>query len=180
MIPQAIRHSLPRENVLAIRAAYAANELSVAAICTQFEVSSGTLYYWVAGGPPGEQQLPPLPRRKDSVARAGHRRQLGGNRSALVKRMWRTAEAQVREIEKRLASNPPEPLERERDARVFAVLAKTLRELSALDESKQDKQTIAPADDDAVPRDMDELRRSLARKLEALVAGETAALPGKS
>jgi hypothetical protein len=91
--------------------------------------------------------------------------------------MWRAADAQVQEIENRLLQESQEPLERERDARVLAVLAKTLRELAALDETKQLKQTAAPADDDAVPRDMDELRRSLARKLEALVAGREADLP---
>ena len=99
------------------------------------------------------------------------------DRAALVKRMWRAADAQVREIEHRLSRDAPRPLDRERDARVLAVLAKTLRELSALDESKQSKRTIAPADDDAVPRDMGELRRSLARKLEALVAGRGADIP---
>jgi hypothetical protein len=116
-------------------------------------------------------------RRKDAAARPG--RELTGNRTALVKRMWLAAEAQVREIEDRLLHDSPEPLERERDARVLAVLAKTLRELSALDQTKSKKRTLAPADDDAVPRNMDELRRSLARKLEALVAGDAADLPGK-
>ena len=101
------------------------------------------------------------------------------SRLALVKRMWRAADAQVREIENRLLSEAPEPIERERDARVLAVLAKTLRELSALEEIKRNKQTVAPADDDTVPRDMDELRRSLSRKLEALVAEQSSALPGE-
>jgi hypothetical protein len=118
------------------------------------------------------------PRRKSGAARPDP--ELSGNRSALVKRMWRAAEAQVREIENRLLQDSPEPLERERDARVLAVLAKTLRELSALEEIKPNKRTLAPADDDAVPRNMDELRRSLARKLEALVAGGTTAVPDES
>ncbi|HTS40751.1 MAG TPA: hypothetical protein VMH84_09460 [Xanthobacteraceae bacterium] len=113
---------------------------------------------------------------KNSVAGTGA--EPAGNRTALIKRMWRAADAQVSEIEHRLLCEKPEPSERERDARVLAVLAKTLRELSALDETTQDQQA-APADDDAVPRDMDELRRSLARKLEALVGGEAADLPGE-
>ena len=116
-----------------------------------------------------------------------------GNRTALIKRMWRAADAQVQEIENRLLQESREPLERERDARMLAVLARTLRELSALDETKQRKQTAASADDEAVPRDfprdfsrdfsrdfprdMDELRRSLARKPETLIAEGTAALP---
>lgn len=101
---------------------------------------------------------------------------LSADRAALVGRMWRAADAQVREIEDRLAQEAPEPDARERDARLLAVLARTLRELSALEAPKQ-KQTAAPADDDAVPRDLDELRRSLARKLEALIAGRTADIP---
>ncbi len=120
----------------------------------------------------------PLRRKAGAVkTESSFKPQPSGDRTALIKRMWRAADAQVQEIENRLLHETPAPLERERDARVLAVLAKTLRELSALDETKQRKQTAAPADDDAVPRDMDELRRSLARKLEALVAGGTAALP---
>ena len=127
--------------------------------------------------PPKHRASQPRKRRTASTARV---RKLSGDRAALVKRMWRAADTQVREIENRLLRDAPEPLERERDARVLAVLAKTLRELSALDETREDKQTVTPVDDDAVPRDMGELRRSLARKLEALVAGGSAALPGKS
>jgi hypothetical protein len=101
------------------------------------------------------------------------------DRAALVKRLWRAAETQVGEIEQRLARDAAEPLERERDARVLAVLAKTLRELSALD-AAQPNNSRAPADDDAVPRDLDELRRSLSRKLEALVAARAGGIPGES
>ena len=116
--------------------------------------------------------------RKVDAAKTKGARKLtpSADRAALVKRMWRAADAQVQEIENRLLQESQEPLERERDARVLSVLAKTLRELSALDETKQRKQTAAPADDDSVPRDIDELRRSLARKLEALVTGGTAAV----
>ena len=107
-------------------------------------------------------------RRKIDAATPARPRTLEptGDRAVLIQRMWRTADAQVQEIENRLLNDSQEPPERERDACVLAVLAKTLRELSALDETKQRKQTAAPADDDAVPRDIDELRRSLASKLE--------------
>jgi hypothetical protein len=104
--------------------------------------------------------------------------ELSGDRAEVVNRMWRAAEAQVRDIEERLLGDAAAPLERERDARVLAVLAKTLRELSALDSAKSKTRELAPADDDAVPRDMDELRRSLARKLEALIAGRKTDTPG--
>jgi hypothetical protein len=117
------------------------------------------------------------PRGKGTTAPA--EQELPDNRTALVKRMWRAAEAQVREIENRLLLDSPEPLERERDVRVLAVIAKTLRELSALDQTQPNKRTLALADDDAVPRNMDELRRSLAQKLEALIAGRTTDIPGE-
>jgi hypothetical protein len=106
--------------------------------------------------------------RKRAAVQTGEK--LSANRSALVKRMWCAAEAQVSEIENRLLDDSSAPLERERDARVLAVLAKTLRELSALEQAKPRKQSAAHTDDESVPRDIDALRRSLAQKLEALVA----------
>jgi AcrR family transcriptional regulator len=179
VIAQSIRDLIPREKAIAMRADYAADELSVDEICQKHKVSSGTLYYLVDGGPPsGDLHLPPLPRRSAGVARAALAP--GAKRAALVKRMWRTAELQVRDIEQRLKHAMPEPLERERDARVLAVLAKTLRELSALDASQQDNQTIAPEDDDPIPRDIDEFRRELARRIHALVESRTGGrIPGE-
>ena len=117
------------------------------------------------------------PRPKADAAKIESPPKPSGDRTALIKRMWRAADAQVQEIENRLLQDSRKPLERERDARMLAVLARTLRELAALDETKQRKQTAASADDEAVPRDMDELRRSLARKLETLIAEGSAALP---
>ncbi len=99
------------------------------------------------------------------------------DRAALVRRMWSAADLHVREIEQRLRDETPAPDDRERDARVLSVLAKTLRELSELDAHNPDREN-SPDDDDAVPRDLDELRRSLVRKLEALVAGSAAGASG--
>jgi hypothetical protein len=104
------------------------------------------------------------------------------DRASLVKQMWRTAEAQVREIEERLRRAGQGPDERERDARVLAVLAKTLRELAALDQANTG--AAAPpaddADDDPMPRDIDEFRRELARRIHAFVDSRGGAgLPGK-
>lgn len=101
------------------------------------------------------------------------------DRAALVRRMWSAADHQVREIEQRLRDDAPVPDDRERDARVLSVLAKTLRELSELDANNPDREN-SPDDDDAVPRDLDELRRSLARKLEALVAGSATETSGET
>lgn len=90
----------------------------------------GAVYHWIDGGPKveGERPLQPLPRRRD-IAR---RRPLKGDRIELVGRMMFAAEAQVGEIEARLAQGG-NATERERDARTLAVLARTLRDLTALD-----------------------------------------------
>lgn len=121
------------------------------------------------------KQARPTKKRPASAALATEG---SASRAALLKRMWRAADAQVREIEKRLSRDGQAPLERERDARVLAVLAKTLRELTALDEANPAHQ-VASADDDTIPRDVDELRRSLAQKLEALVARDEAEVSGE-
>jgi hypothetical protein len=93
-----------------------------------------------------------------------------------VARIWRTAEAQVRDIEDRLRARAQPPDEREKDARTLAVLVKTLRELTALDEAEGRSET---EDDDSGPRDIDEFRRDLARRMDAFVAERTrAGVPG--
>ncbi len=118
------------------------------------------------------------------------RRAPTGKRATIVRRMWRTAEAQVRDIEERLLHDAQEPGERERDARMLAVLSRTLRELIAVDEAQRNSAT--PSDrscrhdgfrdsetGDSMPRDMDEFRRSLSRKLEALVAEQQDPVSGE-
>jgi AcrR family transcriptional regulator len=173
--PKAMQHS-PAE-IAQARQMYL-DGVTVSQICKACEMSIGALYYWLDGGPTtGEHHLVPLPRR--NVGRPPARRRLSGDRVALVSRLWRTAEAQVREIEERLALNRQQPDERERDARTLAVLVKTLRELSALDDAKDAaKRGTAPQantdDDDAGPRDIDEFRRELARRMDAIVAARTA------
>jgi hypothetical protein len=115
------------------------------------------------------------PRRR--VIAGKRRRPLKDTRTSLVARLWRTAERQVRDIEARLTAVQQEPAERERDARVLSVLVKTLRELAAFDEatleSQSEKETAAE-DDDAVPRDIDELRRELARRVDRIRERRTA------
>jgi hypothetical protein len=63
-------------------------------------------------------------------------------------------------------------------ARTLASLSRSLKEVvMRLDAPPA---TPEPADDDIVPRDIDELRRALSRKLEALVAEQSAELSGES
>jgi len=164
-----MRHSL--DVIHCARRDYAQGDMTVAAICSKHGMTTATLYYWVDGGPPtGEHHLTPLPRR-GGVGRPARRRRLSGDRVSIVQRMWRAAEAQVRDIEDRL-QDKQEPDERERDARMLAVLVKTLRELSTLDESQGEPPTTA-GNDDEVPRDIDEFRRELARRMDAFVESRT-------
>jgi hypothetical protein len=127
------------------------------------------LYHWLDGAPQPEtcSLLPPIRRRRIIVRRSSR----AATRVALITRMFRATEMQLHGIEERLAKADYKSDDGERDARAMAVLVRTLRELSTLDE------TIHPPpnepsqpNDNPVPLDIDGLRRSLSRKLDALVA----------
>jgi hypothetical protein len=90
-----------------------------------------------------------------------------------VKRLWQTAAKQVQDIQRRLDSLGVESSER--DVRALAVLVKTLRELAAFDEANAAAQTRTDSDDDDYgPRDINDFRRELARKMDAIVSRRTA------
>jgi hypothetical protein len=150
----------------------------VRAILATTGLKLGVFYRCLAGHYPDLSGLTPAPM---ALRRPGVRvRHRIGSRAALVARMWRTAERQVGEIEARLRTAGLELAERESNARTLAIVAKTLRELSAVDEEKKTrgKEAAKDDDDDAVPRNIDDLRRELARKLEAFVAGAANPVPG--
>jgi hypothetical protein len=95
--------------------------------------------------------------------------------------MWRTAERQVEEIEDRLKVAGLQQGERESNARTLATVARTLRELAAVDDARRARKGTSKDDDDAAaPRNIDELRRSLAEKLEAIVAGPEGPISGEA
>jgi hypothetical protein len=125
-----------------------------------------------------ERPAPLAPRR---IVRS-HRRP--GSRLGLLSRMWRTAERQVEEIEHRLDAAGLELGERESNARTLAIVAKMLRELAAVEDMQsKDKAKKEAADsdidDDPVPRNIDDFRRELARRISALVASRTDAGGGR-
>jgi hypothetical protein len=123
------------------------------------------------GAIPGRPRLPPMPRRM-IPGRAPE----SDIRSALIAKLWRTAKRQVSEIEARLKRIAPQPSERESDMRALAVLVKTLRELTALEEAHGDARpnnATDAVDDDPIPRDIDEFRRELARRMDAFVERRT-------
>jgi hypothetical protein len=175
--------SLSKDDIIEVRRQYAAG-VPVADIRAQFELANGTLYTIVDGVTLG---LPPLPRRhvfatrpacqrgtpanKDDEKRGTSTNKHADRRRVLVERLWRAAGKQVRAIERRLGDGEQDVGERERDARMLAVLVKTLRELAALDFARNSEPPPSePDDDDPVPRDIDEFRRELARRIQAFVA----------
>lgn len=93
-------------------------------------------------------------------------------RAALFARIVRTAHLRMDTIEGVLKGLQEQPApESERTARTLAMLDRSLREIAAL--TKPDE--TAPSDetdDDTVPRDIDEFRRELARRIRGMVDAE--------
>jgi hypothetical protein len=152
---------------------------SIDAILVATRLLRPMLYRCLAGDFPDGSGLAPEP----VLLRSARKRSSdsGAGRAALIARMWRTAERQVDEIEKRLADSGLERAERESGARTLAVVAKTLRDLAAFDEEgnargrgSRGEKTRKDDDDESVPRNVEDLRRALAQKLDAFVAGRSA------
>ncbi len=148
-------------------------------ICAENALSTRRMYRYIDGGRETEALgLAPLPRRLTGVVMARgpngavkrrRRHHFKGGRVALVKRIWRTAAAQVHDIETRILDATQKPDERERDARALAIMVKTLRELTLLDARRHPgKAELTPADDKD-PADIDEFRNELARRIYAFV-----------
>lgn len=158
----------PPETVVLVRQRYVDGDL-VDHIRSETGLSRRDVYDCLDGVfPDSDGERPPkIPRRQVNAPRP---RKAAGGRSALIASLWRTTERQVRDIDKRLRRHKQEPAERERDARMMAVVVKTVRELTAIEEKTQrvDDANVPPATIDA-------FRRELARKLAALGAGKGAA-----
>lgn len=168
----------PTPDVVALARRRYADGTPVKAIVAECGINKLTVYRCLAGDfADGSGVKPaPIPKRRPSPPV----RRRAGSRAALVTRMWRTAERQVEEIEDRLAIAGLELAERESNARTLAIVAKTLRELAAVDEAEQSRNSKKQPpdhdiDDDPVPRDIDEFRRELARRINALVDSRTGA-----
>ncbi|ABD87358.1 hypothetical protein [Rhodopseudomonas palustris] len=87
----------------------------------------------------------------------------------LLDRVSRSIEREITQIEAIVGGShlkPEQRSEAERRARTLASLTKTLGELRRMRAAEQSR----AADDDAIPRDLDEFRRALSRRLEQLVA----------
>ena len=155
---------------------------SMAEIRRHTGLSSAGVYYWIDRemGPDGTFLFNPVPRRTahpvgGQPAKARAEKPSGKpDRRGLLKRLWRAAERQIDDIEGRLAraadpgDEAPRP-EPEKDARALAVLARTLRELTALE--AEAKKRRKAKDQDGTVRDLDTFRRELARRLDRLREG---------
>lgn len=96
------------------------------------------------------------------------------SRKAVVGQLWRAAKRQIDTHEEHLADLPKGTTASEADAKALAVLARTVRELVAIEEpqaTRKDKHTDEPSAADDL-RHVAQLRQDLARRLEALAAQE--------
>jgi hypothetical protein len=166
------------EQIHAARADYRKG-VPVSEILLRRRMSNGNFYRWLDGGPlEGDgRMLPPIPRRQ--TKKRPQPRPTSEKRAKLVTRLWRAAQRQVDEIERCTALKERDGSERERDARALAVLVKTMRELTELDAAGAPKRGAEENADDGFPRDIDELRRELARRMQAIVARRNEAVPGE-
>jgi hypothetical protein len=157
-----------RQQIERARTMYAQG-FTVSRILAACDMSLGTLYYWLDGGPRenGVPLYPPLARRRVVVGK--RRPPLGANRVSLTGRLWRTAERQTRDIEERLARPGAASPERERDVRMLGTLVRTLRDLSSFDSAAGPEQ-----EDAAVVPALEAARAKLAREKELREAEQTA------
>lgn len=98
---------------------------------------------------------------------------------ALLERVSSAIERELTQIEVIICGAHVQSRQRseaERRARTLASLARTLREVMLLRERDEKNRE----DDDTVPRDLDELRRQLAQRLDELVIDAKAAHPGEA
>jgi hypothetical protein len=94
------------------------------------------------------------------------------SRKAVVGQLWRAAKRQIDTHEEHLADLPKGTTASEADAKALAVLARTVRELVAIEEpqaARKDKHSDEPSAADDL-RHVAQLRQDLAQRLEALAA----------
>lgn len=120
------------EEIQRARSMYAEG-FTVARCLAAGNMSHGTLYYWLDGGPlgaDGTPLLPPIARRR--VVAGKRRRAVRSDLGSLAARLYGTAERAARDIEERLKRPEGSAAERERNVRMLASITSSLRSLAAL------------------------------------------------
>lgn len=117
-----------------------------------------------------DESAPAPPRAKRKPARSD-------GRKAVISKLWKAAQTQLEAHEAHLAELPAGTAASETDAKTLATLARTVRELVALDSAAAGEG--GKAEDDPSPaeglRRVDELRSELGRRLAVLAAEEAGA-----
>ena len=96
------------------------------------------------------------------------------HRRALVKRLLDSVEKQLQETEARLDLSAGDGTFSEKDARIFALLARTMQQLTLIERGR------APENDhidNVAPRNVEELRRELSQRLARFITEDAGALP---
>lgn len=148
---------------------------SNAAIFEETGLRGYTLYRWLDGGPKlnGKRLLEPLTRQK--IATRGKTRD--AEYENLVAEIVSTARTGVGQIRTRMDASGMKSIEENQDAAAaLAVYARVATELRARKnaaeaEGKSVRKPSKKVNDDPVPRNIDELRRQLADKIDRLRAG---------
>lgn len=94
-------------------------------------------------------------------------------RTRVVCQLWRAAEKQVEQVEARLEALGDEPQSLEREAKTLGIIARTVRDLIAIDEEKTKAKCGAKSDGEdtlGTARALIDFRRELAAKLDQLRA----------
>jgi len=165
------------ENALVARQMYAEGA-SVEAILAKTGLPKHKLYFWLDGGrrEDGRRLLPQMPRRLVRARQIKPREQL-----ILVTRMFRLFDKQIAVMESRENSTATED---EQDSRRMALITRALEQIGLMPTQdremarrKKTKNDQSQAVEQPVPRDPEELRRSLARKLGAIIAEEEGEIP---
>ena len=108
---------------------------------------------------------------------AARRKPAPRGRKAVIGKLWKAAQTQLEAHEAHLAELPAGTAASETDAKTLATLARTVRELVALDSAAAGEG--GKSEDDPSPaegvRRVEELRNELGRRLAALAAEEAGA-----
>ena len=108
---------------------------------------------------------------------AARRKPAPRGRKAVIGKLWKAAQTQLEAHEAHLAELPAGTAASEADAKTLATLARTVRELVALDSAaagEGGKPEDEPSPAEGLRR-VDELRKELGRRLAALAAEEAGA-----